>query len=378
MNRAYPKIVRRLSVVALVFMGFAAGQRTLVADRPLLHIRPLSDARQTNGATTRRAFREVVQEANRWTVRVQVDDEDVALGVIVRADGYILTKGSPLPASGHVACVLPGRGAMPAQYIGYHPDHDLALLKVDADDLPVVRWQDDEDPAVGRWAVTPGGQGAPRAVGVISVARRPVPEVKVRGVLGVRLEDQGGAARVVDVLPDSAAEKAGLRIGDLITQVNQLAVGSSDAFINEISKHGPRDTLVLQVTREGKNVQTIRATLTEPFGDFLSRIDAQNEMGGRLSQRRTGFPAILQHDSVLAPEECGGPLVDLSGAAIGINIARAGRTESYAIPDDVACIAIDELLTGNYPPPHVRLAGATVDSTGDSTTVHTAGGSGGE
>jgi serine protease Do len=74
-------------------------------------------------------------------------------------------------------------------------------------------------------------------------------------------------------------------------------------------------------------------------------------MGGDLSERRSGFPAVLQHDSVLGPEECGGPVIDLAGRAIGINIARAGRTESYAIPDDVLRPLIDELLSGNYPPP---------------------------
>ena len=57
-------------------------------------------------------------------------------------------------------------------------------------------------------------------------------------------------------------------------------------------------------------------------------------MGTKLSMRRGGFPTILQHDSGVRPEDCGGPLVDLDGKAIGINIARAGRTETYAIPSD--------------------------------------------
>jgi len=43
--------------------------------------------------------------------------------------------------------------------------------------------------------------------------------------------------------------------------------------------------------------------------------------------------------------------VDLAGKAVGINIARAGRTESFAIPDDVVRPLIDELLSGKFPPP---------------------------
>jgi serine protease Do len=52
---------------------------------------------------------------------------------------------------------------------------------------------------------------------------------------------------------------------------------------------------------------------------------------------------ILQHDTVLKPEECGGPIVNLDGKAIGINIARAGRVESYAIPSEAVLPILEEL-----------------------------------
>ena len=57
-----------------------------------------------------------------------------------------------------------------------------------------------------------------------------------------------------------------------------------------------------------------------------------NQMGNTLSRRRDGFDAVFQHDATIEPEQCGGPLVDLDGRLIGINIARAGRVESYALP----------------------------------------------
>jgi len=58
-------------------------------------------------------------------------------------------------------------------------------------------------------------------------------------------------------------------------------------------------------------------------------------LGGQLSTRRAGFPIVLQHDTVLAPDQCGGPIVDLDGNVVGINIARAGRVNSYAVPAEV-------------------------------------------
>ena len=58
---------------------------------------------------------------------------------------------------------------------------------------------------------------------------------------------------------------------------------------------------------------------------------------------------ILQHDSVLKPSECGGPLVDLDGKVVGINIARAGRTETYAIPSEVVQVTNGTLSRADAP-----------------------------
>ena len=51
--------------------------------------------------------------------------------------------------------------------------------------------------------------------------------------------------------------------------------------------------------------------------------------------------------------DCGGPLVDLDGAAVGLNIARAGRTESYALPADVVIAAVKTLRSAAVNGPHL-------------------------
>jgi len=60
-----------------------------------------------------------------------------------------------------------------------------------------------------------------------------------------------------------------------------------------------------------------------------------NRMGTQLSKNRSGYDLALQHDCPLEPKDCGGPLVDLDGRVVGINVARAGRVKSYAIPSSV-------------------------------------------
>jgi serine protease Do len=55
-------------------------------------------------------------------------------------------------------------------------------------------------------------------------------------------------------------------------------------------------------------------------------------MSGEFSPRRSGFPRVMQHDILGSKSVVGGPLLDLDGLCIGMNIARANRAESFAIP----------------------------------------------
>jgi serine protease Do len=73
-------------------------------------------------------------------------------------------------------------------------------------------------------------------------------------------------------------------------------------------------------------------------------------MGSVLSNRTNGFPVVLQHDSVVLPTDCGGPLVDLQGRVIGINIARAGRVESDAVPSETIRPLLADLMSGKLAP----------------------------
>ena len=94
----------------------------------------------------------------------------------------------------------------------------------------------------------------------------------------------------------------------------------------------------------------IKAKLDKRPAKYLAG-NPQERMGSELSNRRGGFPFILQHDTIIKPADCGGPLVDLDGKVVGINIARAGRSESYAIPSDEVQKLLLPLMSGALPPP---------------------------
>lgn len=302
------------------------------------------------GGDLRGAFVSVVDQARRSTVNILVDDQRVALGIVVDPDGWIITKGSDL--RDNVRCRLPDGRELAATQHGYDRDSDLSMLKVDAAGLEAVRWRASGDPHIGDWLATVGPEPHPIAIGIVSVARREIPVQKVSGVLGVRLDEQAEHALIAEIFDDSAASAANLQPGDVIMQVADRRIDDRASLIRTIRDHEPGTTVQITI-RRGDAEMVLPATLSHPFGKFLTRIAQQNHMGGNLSLRRTGFPAVLQHDTVLAPEDCGGPVVDVDGAVIGVNIARAGRTESYALPADVVIAVVASLRNAETEQPAV-------------------------
>jgi serine protease Do len=143
------------------------------------------------------------------------------------------------------------------------------------------------------------------------------------------------------VLEGTSAARAGLQANDIIVRINDQVVTTREALIDMVGAFRPGDRVQLKV-RRGEEVIDISTTLGNRMSG--SRRDFQNRLGGDLSERRGGFSQAIQHDTVLRPRECGGPLVDLDGRVVGVNIARAERVASYAIPTAVVLDVLDELM----------------------------------
>src|SRR6185369_205595 len=82
---------------------------------------------------------------------------------------------------------------------------------------------------------------------------------------------------VNSVRAGSAAEKAGLRQGDVITALNDAAVSDTNAFRNRVASNGPGSTVTLTVLRDNRE-QKITATLDE-FSEQTARAENQGEGG---------------------------------------------------------------------------------------------------
>ena len=90
----------------------------------------------------------------------------------------------------------------------------------------------------------------------ITVLKIPSEEASKLGV------DQGPGVVVYQVQPGSAADRAGLRRGDIITALNGTAVNDQNSFRNLIAGTAPGSEVTLTVKRDGRE-QQVRATLDE-------------------------------------------------------------------------------------------------------------------
>ncbi|WP_090784037.1 serine protease [Pedobacter sp. ok626] len=130
------------------------------------------------------------------------------------------------------------------------------------------------------------------------------------------------------IAPGSPAEKAGLMLQDQVTGINGVPISLPPEYGKEIMKYEPGDTINIQGVRGGApynlsvNLGLLPVTGNHPADHFV---------GGK-SKRRDGFRSVFTHDAMLKPEECGGPVFDLTGKFYGINIARFSRTSCLAIP----------------------------------------------
>ncbi|MSQ95855.1 MAG: PDZ domain-containing protein [Gemmataceae bacterium] len=288
-------------------------------------------------------FRDIERPHSASVVRIQCDGKDICLGTIVAADGWILTKVHDL--AGKIVCKLNDGRVFEARLVGVHEQHDLALLQVTAKVLQAVRFGDSRNAKAGAWVVSVGLGTGPAAIGVVSVPTRKVHEA----YLGVLADASPKGLIILNIGKNSAALKAGLQPKDIILSVNNQKVGDSDHLQQLLAEHNPGDTITLRIRCGGKEQEVTPVLQSrEQVGDFRSEF--QNRLGSDLSNRRSGYAQILQHDSVLKPSDCGGPLVDLQGRIIGINISRTGRVESWAIPAEIIPPLIVELKSGRLAP----------------------------
>lgn len=96
-------------------------------------------------------------------------------GVIVSANGYILTNHHVVEAAEEIQVALSDGRTLPARVVGADPETDLAVLKIDANNLPAITFAQPESLKIGDWVLAVGnpfGVGQTVTAGIVSALGR--------------------------------------------------------------------------------------------------------------------------------------------------------------------------------------------------------------
>ncbi|HEX7113218.1 MAG TPA: DegQ family serine endoprotease [Mizugakiibacter sp.] len=277
----------------------------------------------------------------------QQDDEHFSLGsgFIISSDGYILTNNHVVDGADQIKVKLSDRREFAAKVVGTDAQYDIALLKVDASNLPTVTIGDSHQLKAGQWVVAigspfgfdhsvtagivsavgrnfgasdqqyvpfiqtdvpinRGNSGGPlfnldgQVVGInsqifsntggymgvsfsipIDIAMSAVQQIKdkgyvTRGMVGVQIQAVTDAlarsvglpntagAMVSVINPGSPAEKAGIKLGDVILAFNGQPIDSPADLPPLVGASRPGSKATLEIFRDGKK-RNVEVTVGE-------------------------------------------------------------------------------------------------------------------
>lgn len=275
----------------------------------------------------------VAQQANVGTVRITDGKAQIALGMVVTADGHICTKYSEIADKDELFCKTRDGERFAAELLSFDECNDIAILKIEPGKLPPVVFAS-EQPEPGAFVISVNADTRPLALGVCSNSSRSLVGTN-QAFLGVKPVDHADGVLVAQVTQGSSASLAGLKPGDILLTINGQPLNNVQTFVNQVRQNVPGDKVVIEYVREGNRSQTVATLAGRDAGTPVADRFRQMETFGAIpSRRRSEFPNVFQHDTPLVPEECGGPVINLDGEVVGMNIARGGRVASYAIPAD--------------------------------------------
>ncbi|MCC7081375.1 MAG: DegQ family serine endoprotease [Burkholderiales bacterium] len=263
----------------------------------------------------------------------------IGSGFIVSPDGTILTNAHVVKDASEVTVKLTDRREFKAKVVGMDPQTDIAVLKIDANNLPSVKLGDSKNVNVGDWVVaigSPYGFENSVTAGIVSAKARALPDGTyvpfIQTDVAVNPGNSGGP------LFNLQGEVIG--INSQIYSRSGGYQGLSFAIPIDTALH-VKDQLVKfgKVTRGrlGVTIQEVNQSLASSFGMDRAR-------GALVSQVENGSPAdkagVKPGDVVLAVD--GTPIqrsIDLSrriammkpGSSAKIEVWRDGKPRDLAV-----------------------------------------------
>jgi Do/DeqQ family serine protease len=197
--------------------------------------------------------------------------QSLGSGVVVSADGYVLTNNHVVAEGAEVSVTMPDKRELRAKVVGADEATDIAVLKVDATNLPVMPWGDSSKLKVAEWVLAIGNPfqlNQTVTLGIVSATGRSL---------------EGRLATYEDFIQTDAAINPGNSGGALINARGEL-VGINTAIFSEtggyqgigfavpsnLARHVMDDLIkfgmVQRATIPGITVQSLTTMIAEQLG----------------------------------------------------------------------------------------------------------------
>jgi serine protease Do len=185
-------------------------------------------------STSRNSLEEMFYGSSLGKQRVQIG---FGSGVIVSSDGYIITNNHVINGASDIEITLNDKKSYKAELIGTDVTNDIALVKIDAIDLPYITFGDSDNVRVGEWVLAVGNPynlTATVTAGIISAKGRDLlsknntTESYIQTDAVVNSGNSGGA------LVNTHGELIG--INTMITSTTGSYIGYSFAVPSNIAK----------------------------------------------------------------------------------------------------------------------------------------------
>jgi len=262
-------------------------------------------------------------------------------GFILSEDGYVLTNHHVVEEADEIIVALSDRREREATLIGADPVSDLALLKIEASDLPVVKVGQSESLQVGEWVMaigSPFGFELSVTAGIVSAKGRSLPD------------DRGN---YVPFIQTDVAINPGNSGGPLFNLKGEVVGINSQIFTRSGGFMGLSFAIPMDIAMEvveqlkdkgsvsrgwlGVQIQRVDRDLAESFG--LDR--AAGALVTRIFADSPAEAAGVKEGDIIV--EFGGRSIDLSsdlphvvgrfkaGTTADIKIVREGRSETLEV-----------------------------------------------
>src|SRR4051794_2790439 len=147
-------------------------------------------------------------------------------GFIVRADGAILTNAHVVAGATRISVAMRDGTTYPARLLGIDETNDLAVLKIDARNLPVAPLGSSSDLLIGEWTIAIGNP-----YGFLLANSEPSVTVGVVSGVGRNLAAQSeGAGVYVDMIQTDASINPGNSGGPLVNDAGEVIGVNSSIF----------------------------------------------------------------------------------------------------------------------------------------------------